>query len=573
MCGIAGVAGDGRATEWVRGMMASQAHRGPDGEGTFADAGDQIALGHSRLAILDLSERGRQPMTSADGRWTMVLNGEIFNYLELRLELSGPFASGTDTEVLLRGCAEWGVEKTLARSIGMFAFALWDAREKELTLGRDRMGEKPLVYFQRGKMLAFASELKALAAMHQGRLDARAVDAYLALGYIPAPLTIFSGCQKLEPGHLLRFQEGRVQIRRWWRPERAPLEERTRVERVERLRSMVADAVKLRLRSDVPAAIFLSGGVDSSVIAAECTRQGANLAAFTADFGDGHSDLAYARRVAAHLGLRHTVLRMEPDASAAGFEQFVRHYDEPLADSSAIPSFALGMALRGQYKVVLNGEGGDEAFGGYRHYEYLAAKQALKRVACAAGLADGATSVYVESKVAFREGERRRLLNGSGEGNSLSWLLARESYRPPAGTALERALWSDRHLYLPNNLTYKMDIALAGNGIEGRAPFLDHRLLEWTQCWAARDLVAGREKKVLLRAAYEEDLPAEVLGRPKQGFGAPIAQWLSGPLRAFVEDVFPCPLFEAKPQKGLSGQRLWAMIAFGAWAREWKATW
>src|SRR5580658_4977232 len=525
MCAIAGVIGDRSAAELVRGMVAVQRHRGPDGEGVFAN--DDMALGHCRLAILDLSPLGAQPMTSEDGRWTIVLNGEIFNYIELCQQLGGVFRSGTDTEVLLRACTDWGVEKTLARSIGMFAFALWDARERELILVRDRVGEKPLVYFHRANVFAFASELKALAPFHDRRLDASAMDAYLALGYIPAPLAIFRGCRKLEPGHLLRYKNGKVDIRRWWSPElAAPAKERTREARIERLRTIVADAVRLRLRADVPAAIILSGCVDSSVIAAECVRRRSKLEAFTADFQGGHPDLPHAVRVAEYLGLRHEILRIDATAAVAGFRELLWHYDEPFADSSAIPSFALARALKGRYKVVLNGDGGDEAFGGYRHYEHIAAKQALKEAAAAVGITDGATNVYVESKTTFRESERSRLLNGSFSGNSLRSLLRREGYQSPPSTALKRAMWSDRHLYLPNNLTYKMDIALAGNAMEGRAPFLDHRLLEWTQSLPENELVHGREKKVLLRAAYAQDLPPDVLNRPKQGFGAPIAAWL-----------------------------------------------
>lgn len=553
-------------------MVEAQRHRGPDGEGFFSSEG--IALGHRRLAILDLSSAGRQPMTSEDGRWTIVLNGEIFNYVELRKQLHGSFASHTDTEVLLRACSEWGVETALGRANGMFAFALWDAREQELTLARDRVGEKPLVYFHHGQTFAFSSELKALAPFHGRLLDSQAMDAYLALGYVPAPLAIFRGCRKLEPGHLLRFKDGQAEIRRWWNPELcAPAPETSREERVERLRTMVADAVGLRLRADVPVAIFLSGGVDSSVIAAECVRRGARLDAFTADFGAGHPDLAHALRVSAHLGLPHQALKIDATQAAADFHELLWHYDEPFADSSAIPSFALGRALKGRYKVVLNGDGGDEAFGGYRHYEHIAAKQALKATAAAVGLADGATNVYVESKTTFGQRDRARLLNGSFSGNSLSWLLRREAYQAPAGTALKRAMWLDRQLYLPNNLTYKMDIALAGNAIEGRAPFLDHRLLEWAQSLPPGDLVQGREKKVLLRAAYQKDLPPDVLGRPKQGFGAPIGAWLAGPLRELAREVFPCPLLDRARQQRLQGQKLWTMVAFALWARDWRASW
>jgi asparagine synthase (glutamine-hydrolysing) len=325
-------------------------------------------------------------------------------------------------------------------------------------------------------------------------------------------------------------------------------------------------------------AIFLSGGVDSSVIAAECARRGSRLEAFTADFGAGHPDLKHpdlehAIGVARHFGLRHEVLKIEGEDAAAGFRELLGHYDEPFADSSAIPSFALARALKGRYKVVLSGDGGDEAFGGYRHYEHIGAKQVLKKAAAAAGFLDGATNVYVESKTTFRVAERRRLMNGSFAGNSLSSLLRRDAYSEPEGSALRRAMWSDRHLYLPNDLTYKMDIALAGNAIEGRAPFLDHRLLEWTQSLPARELVEGREKKVLLRAAYERDLPAEVLRRPKQGFGAPVRTWLEGPLREWARDVLPCSLLHPDGQRQLQGQRLWTVAAFAGWAREWRASW
>jgi asparagine synthase (glutamine-hydrolysing) len=320
-------------------------------------------------------------------------------------------------------------------------------------------------------------------------------------------------------------------------------------------------------------AIFLSGGIDSSVIAAECVRQGSRVEAFTADFGGGHPDLAHAACVAEHLGMRHHVLPIDAKEAVTGLRELLWHYDEPFADSSSIPSFALARALSGRYKVVLNGEGGDEAFGGYRHYEHIAAKQALKTAAAAVGFADGATSVYVESKAAFRAGERSRLMNGSSTGNALSLLLERDGYLLPSGSALKRAMWSDRHLYLPNNLSYKVDIALAGNAIEGRAPFLDHRLLEWAQSLPEEELVEGREKKVLLRAAYEQDLPPEVLCRPKQGFGAPMGQWLDGPVGEWVREVTPSPLLDGGAQERLRGQKLWTMAAFAGWAREWRATW
>lgn len=606
---------DGHAEEIVRRMTGGLRHRGPDGQGLFTDSGAGLALGHQRLAILDLTDAGRQPMVSHDRRWVIVFNGEVFNYLELRGELGMPFRTATDTEVLLEACARWGVEQALERSIGMFAFALWDTHERELWLARDRAGEKPLVYHWDGRALAFASELKALGELAGRRLDPEAVDAYLALGYVPAPLAIFQGCRKLPPGHLLRFREGTIAVRRWWLPERAgrPAPQ-VRRERMEKLRELVSDAVRLRLRADVPMALYLSGGVDSSVIAAECVHQGARPAAFTVSFDGDETDLPYASRVAGALGLKHEVLRFGKRDLSGEVEKMAGHFDEPFADSSAMPSFTLAHALAGRYKLVLHGDGGDEVFGGYRHYEHIRIKQALKAAAAALGWCDGRGGgpfeVYVQSKAMFRAEERAQLLNGNGQGNALAKLLAADGFlmgelplgarvqdaeprRDPAasperdagsktraafrevgqGNPLKRALWIDRHLYLPNDLTYKMDIALGSAGIEGRAPFLDHRLLEWAQSLSPDDLVRGGEKKILLRAAYRGILPDEVLDRDKQGFGAPVGGWLRGPLRAAAQEILPCPLLDRARQQALTGQRLWTLFAFASWARHWKATW
>lgn len=577
MCGIAGIAGRPDGLLYVRGMTARLKHRGPDGEGYFT--GEGVALGHRRLAILDLSSTGAQPMQSRDGRWTMVLNGEIFNYRELRTQLRGSFASSSDTEVLLEACAAWGVERALDRSIGMFAFALWDAHRRELILARDRSGEKPLVYFWDGATFAFASELKALSGIHSSSLDPAATDVYLALGYVPAPLAIFRDCRKLPPGHLLRFRNRNLEVRRWWFPERAvPAATRTPAQRRDKLRTLVADAVKLRLRSDVPVALCLSGGVDSSVIAAECARQGKRMDAFTVAFDGDQADLAYARVVARGLGLTHHVIQTPADSAACQMESAARHYDEPFADSSALPSLALARAMGGSYKVILNGDGGDEAFGGYPHYEHVQAKQILKAAAAAAGFKDGAgrIGVYVQSKTAFRLRERRRLLGLNAPGDTLSLMLGADEYlrrAPSRPGSLHRALWSDRHLYLPNDLTYKTDIALGALGMEGRAPFLDHRILEWAQDLDSQDLVHGREKKVLLRQAYRSELPSGVLDRPKHGFGAPIDAWLEGPLQDLQRASLPCALLDPSVQAGASGQRLWTLLTLACWARAWKATW
>jgi asparagine synthase (glutamine-hydrolysing) len=578
MCGIAGVMGRRDAHQQVMQMTAVLAHRGPDGAGVFR-AGPDAALGHARLAVVDLSGAGAQPMTSRDGRWTMVLNGEIFNYRELRTEMgSTSWRSATDTEVLLEACSAWGVEQTIRRAIGMFAFALWDAGEQELTLVRDRMGEKPLVYFEESRTLAFASELKALRGFHDGRLDAAAVEVYLALGYVPAPLAIFRNVRKLSAGHRLRWKNGASTVERWWFPERSHATvERTLDGRIEQARSLLADAVRLRLQADVPLAVALSGGVDSSVIAAEAVSQGACLNAFTVIAEGDETDLPYARSMARQHGLAHDVVRMPAIAPVERVLQAVQHYDEPFADSSALCSLDLARALAGRYKVVLNGDGGDETFAGYRTYTRIAMKQAIKAAAAGVGMVDGngRTSVYVQSRALFRQHECSNLMTGHAGGGALPRLLAADEYlrASPGGSALKHALWTDRHLHLANGLTHKMDMALGAYGVEGRAPFLDHRILEWTQALPSRDLVRGQERKILLREAYRAELPREIVTRPKHGFGAPIGAWLSGPLREMVQQSLPCPLLDPALQRSARGQRQWTLLMFARWAARWGARW
>jgi asparagine synthase (glutamine-hydrolysing) len=423
--------------------------------------------------------------------------------------------------------------------------------------------------------LAFASEMKALQGLHGGRLDPQAVDLYFALGYVPAPLGIFRNTRKLAPGHLARWQNGTLRVERWWFPERAPLAGGG-PDRPAELRELMAESVRIRLRSDVPVAVALSGGVDSSIVAAELARQGATPDAFTVVFDGDETDLPYARLAARRFGLRHELIGAGGRDIPEELADAVRRYDEPFADSSALGSLALARALAGRYKVILNGDGGDEAFAGYSHYEFIGVKQWIKTAAAAAGWRDGSgrAGVYVESKVAFRRAERQCLLAGRAEGDALESLLGAPPF-PQAGSrgALKRALWSDRHLYLANNLTYKMDLALASEGMEGRAPFLDHRVLEWAQNLPAAELVRGREKKVLLRRTYAAELPEEILRRPKHGFGAPVGAWLAGPLAALGRESIPTPLLDASAQSGLSGQRKWALLCFAKWAETWGARW
>jgi asparagine synthase (glutamine-hydrolysing) len=565
------------AAEAVRRMVALQAHRGPDGA-RVQTLVPGLAFGHARLSIVDLSDRGAQPMRSACGRWTLVFNGELFNYLELARELGhAGWRSESDTEVFLEAVSAWGIEKTLARSVGMFGAALWDHAEQALTLVRDRIGEKPLVYFWDGTVFAFASELKALGGLHGARVRAEALDAYLALGFVPAPLAIFEKTYKLEAGCWLRLARGSLTGGRWWFPERAPAPgPRREAQKIAELRTLVADSVRLRLRADVPLALALSGGMDSSVIAHEAARQGARVRAFTVEF-PGASEAAQARQTAAQCGLAHEVIPAGDLSAPHAVEEMLAQYDEPFADSAAIPALVLARALGG-YKVMLNGDGGDEAFGGYRHYEFIRAKQAVKAAAAAAGLCDGSAAVYVQAKTLFPAAFRARLMGRPAALGGLDRLLGAGIFAAAPQGALERALWFDRHLYLANGLTHKMDMALAAHGIEGRAPLLDHRILEWTAKLDGRDLVRGRSRKILLRRAYAADLAEAVRRRGKRGFGAPIGAWLAGSLRQQVQETLPVVWLDGQAQAavlapGANAQRLWTLFMLARWARQWRISW
>jgi asparagine synthase (glutamine-hydrolysing) len=337
--------------------------------------------------------------------------------------------------------------------------------------------------------------------------------------------------------------------------------------------------------------LFLSGGIDSSAVAVELVARGHKLLALSVAFDEDHTDLPYATCVAKYLGLPHEVIEVSGNV-ANDLERILWHYDEPFADTSSIPSFYIAQAARNSCKVILNGDGGDEAFGGYRHYEYIGLKQGLKRLACAAGLRDGSPldhwQVYFQSKAIFRRGERIALLNKKGIETEevFDHFIDNQPFLTSARTnnALQRALWADRSVQLPDCYLYKMDIALSAFGMEGRSPFLDHRLLEWAQKLPTSDLVVKREKKILLRAAFRGQLPNEVLNRPKWGFGAPAMRWLRGSLAHLVKEHIPMPLLASAPQQHVLEaiqrsdgdrhvMRIWSLLIFSLWCQKWRADW
>ncbi len=575
MCGIAGVRlPDGRevAGPGLAEALRALRHRGPDGEGTFAAPG--IALGMRRLAIIDLAT-GDQPVFNEDRSVVAVLNGEIYNYVELRETLrqrGHTFASASDTEVLVHLYEDEG-EALCARLRGMFALAIWDGRARTLLLARDRFGKKPLYIAPLpGGGLAFASELKGLLPLLRGagstpRLRAQGIYDYLSLGAVPQPDTVYEEVGTVGPGCWLRFDGERSREQAYWRPELEPKSAGTYAEAQEGLRQALGEAVRLRLRSDVPVGVFLSGGVDSSVVAYEAARHlGEGLRTFTVSVADEALDEApVARRTAVALGVENLVLPLHV-APRDGVLAVARHFDQPFADPSAIPSLAIARLAREHVKVVLNGDGGDEVCGGYRRY--LAART-LGRVASVPGaravvraassqlapgrrrsavgllrrfgrgvsLAPGARYL-VWTKDLLLEEDKRRVWRGRPQRSTEAWVAERLDGRL---AAVDTQVAGDIGIELLSSLLVKMDMATMAASLEGRSPFLDHEVAQFALRLPVAFRVRGSRLKAVLRDAYRGRLPREVIEGRKRGFEVPLAAWLEGDLRDLVRDALLGP--------------------------------
>ncbi len=567
ICGLVSAAGTPDA-EALKRMNGRLAHRGPDDEGLFA-AG-QAALAARRLSIIDLAH-GHQPIENEDGSAVAVQNGEIYNHRELRRELAGRghrFATGCDTEVLVHAYEEWG-EAFLERLRGMFALALWDKRRRRLLLARDRFGIKPLYYRDRGGELSFASELKALLEQpgFSRAIEPRAVAAYLAFNSIPAPLTIFAEARKLPPGHLLAWEGGEAEVRRYARPGALPAAEAragSEDELAAELREVLDDSVRAHLVADVPVGVLLSGGVDSGGIAALASRHVSEpLRTFSIGFEEqGFDELARARLVAERYGTEHRELVVRPDAVEL-LPRLVEAFDEPFGDSSALPTYLVSELASGQVKTAMSGEGGDELFGGY--YTYVAdllARRVGRLAALARPLAEALPSRsdrvgfdYKAKRFARAAAHRdplerhhgwkeifspraRAELAGAAAGAWDPLDLYRERYAETAGAEpLARLQDVDLGLYLVDDLLVKTDRLSMARSLELRVPFLDAAVCEFAFSLPRRLKVRGFAKKRLLRAALEPLLPAEIVHGRKQGFSIPIAAWLRGPLEPFAREV------------------------------------
>src|SRR5689334_4529089 len=628
MCGIAGwVGARGGGRDVLDAMLRALEHRGPDDTGRYLDG--EMAFGMTRLSIIDLVT-GRQPMTTDDGTATLVFNGEIYNFRALRDELmrSGHrFTTRSDTEVLLRAWEAWG-DACVERLHGMFAFALWDGRRRRLLLARDRVGKKPLYYWHHDGLLVFASEPKALLRHPAvGRtLDAVALEHYAAFGYTPAARSIFEGIAKLPPAHVATLAAGALTLRRYWALPPGAAPDGSDRDVTARVRAAVLDAVRARLEADVPLGVFLSGGVDSSVIVA-CMRElnVGRLATFSVGFGvdPSHDELPYARAVARRFETDHheDILDSKVTDLAAAV---VRHCDEPFADSSAIPTLVVAEATARHLKVALSGIGGDETFGGYPRYLGVRLSEAWARVpralravpeALARRLPEAATSRNVGDWA-------RRFADGAARAMPERYIGWTRFFDAPALAALatpalghvfrgdveaaHRAAWATRAdgdaadgawridlaTYVPDDLLTMADRMSMARSLELRAPFCDHRLIELSLSIPASTKLAGLSLKPLLKRAFADVLPPWVRYRRKHGFMIPLNRWLRTDLRHVVEDALAPDRVRAR---GLwrpdvvarlvreqldgvrtHGDRLWTLVMLELWMREYldaRGTW
>ena len=603
MCGLAGFLQGGVSNpECFRTIISAMAdqlvHRGPDDSGVWVDAEAGVALGFRRLAILDLTPEGHQPMLSACGRYVIVFNGEVYNFAELREELEPrghKFRGHSDTEVMLAAIREWGLEAAVKRFVGMFAFALWDRQERALHLVRDRLGIKPFYYGSAGKTFLFGSELKALRAHPDfvPEINRDALALQMRHNYIPQPYSIYKGIYKLTPGCILTLSAGDLPlcelpaVKPYWSARKVyekglsdPFKG-TEEEAVEELDGLLRKAVRMRMVADVPLGAFLSGGIDSSTVVALMQAQSARpVKTFTIGFyEDRYNEARHAKTVAAHLGTDHTELYVTPEETMAVIPKLPTLYDEPFSDSSQIPTFLISELARQQVTVSLSGDGGDELFGGYDRY-FIATSVwrtiswmgkpgrrlgawALKRLRpqtwskvfakadgflptrLPAGLpADKVHKLAEVLEADTSEDFYRRVVS--------QWKRPAEivlgSEEPPTAFSsrsqwaalpqfVQRMMFLDLITYLPDDILTKVDRASMGVSLEARVPLLDHRVVEYAARIPVSMKIRNGQGKLLLRRLLCQYVPRELIERPKMGFSIPIEAWLRGPLREWAEDL------------------------------------
>ena len=627
MCGIVGaIVAPGGRVDLERGI-ASLHHRGPDDNGIWRE--DAAALGFVRLSILDLSELGHQPMHSPDGRYVIIFNGEIYNFRELRENLVSAgeiFRGHSDTEVLLRLFAREGLEKCLAKLRGMFAFAVWDRLEKTLSIARDRLGVKPLVYAQTPHGFLFGSEIQALFALDPAlprQPDYQALDHFLSFQYIPAPMSGFAAIRKLPPAHAMVVKNGKIErLFRYWDVDLTKRSALSFKDACEALREQVLEATKLRLVSDVPLGAFLSGGIDSSITVAAMAHLGASpLKTFSIGFEDERfNELPQARDIATHLRTDHNEMMVKADAVDI-MPKMIDHLGEPLADNSVMPTFYVSQFARSQVTVALTGDGGDEVFAGYRRFyqirraEWLERRglkplwRGMRRATIAlesrlradrrgkrfpASRADEILQMrgldaYKHLLAFFPDAEKQDMLMPNFRaaiGASRTTEYLEKHFERPGDDVVNRYLALDMTTYLPEDILFKVDIASMANSLECRSPFLDHRLIEFAASLPGHyKLSAAGRHKHILKEAFKDWLPAGFMDRPKKGFSVPLSRWLKEDLADMLRDTlvdkrtlapwFRQDVTERYVAEHLSGRgshstRLWPLLVLALWVERFR---
>lgn len=609
MCGIAGFVGEGERNKLEAALHAIK-HRGPDDSGILLR--DGIGFAHARLAIIDTSEKGHQPMLLPDASVAITFNGEIYNFKELRAELKKAgvtFASDSDTEVLLQLYVRDG-DDFLKNVRGMFALALYDFKNKKLILARDRMGEKPLYWTTTGETLWFGSEMKALFAVGiEKKIDMIALNQYLQFDYVPTPRTMIDGVHKVEPGTMLMWEGNEMRKKKFWDPPRAAdtISER---DALQKLDTLLADSVQKELVSDVPLGVFLSGGLDSSTIAYYAKAAGKNINTFSIGFDDvSFDESTYARRAAEHIGTAHHALMMREDDALDLVQEIPEVFSEPVADASVIPTLFLSRFARQSVTVALGGDGGDELFAGYptfqadslfalyrhvprpvRHF-FARAVQSLP-----ASHANFALSYNLQKFTAsdsddpihrhlgwlgtFSEKERTRLVKMAGPVFEEAEKYAREFH----GDAHNRLLYLYMRTYLMDQVLVKVDRASMHYALETRAPFLDHTVVDFMLSLPCNLKYRRGTTKYLLKQLMKDKLPRDIVFRKKKGFGIPLARWLTGPLKPLCEELLSSHalshgLFNEKyvaelKDVHMSGRNdyrkeLWNLMVFQMWYKRW----
>lgn len=625
MCGIAGVLllkGQIDERELV-GMGNKLAHRGPDDAGIWIHQDGSLGLVHRRLSIIDLSDAAHQPMTNDDGTIVLVFNGEIYNFRELRCILQAQghiFRSQSDTEVIIHAYEQWGMQ-AIEKLNGMFAFALYDQRQRCLMLGRDRFGEKPVFYYHHGGCFIFSSELKAIAAhsSFSPHINQDLLFPYLIFGYIPYPHTIFDHTFKLPPAHymVLDVDSQNYTIGTYWNALETTssntVDDTNLESAVAHVDSLLADAVKLRLIADVPVGAFLSGGIDSSLIACFASRQKSDLKTFSIGFWDDqHDEAPYAKAIASHLGCHHHEYYVAPEEALSALTNLPGIYDEPFADSSAIPTYLLSRFAREHVKVTLTGDGGDELFGGYTTYSYWAfashflpipkglrtlgervlatygTEQVRRHAALIGQNSLWEVFLYLNERTVTKTSDAAKLLVGGGNTLLQSSAFPRIFEAAAGRGCVQAAMFTDSMTYLVDDILAKVDRASMAVSLEARVPFLDFRIAEY-----AMRLPDGLKmgpwrlcRKRILRTLLSRHMPRELFERPKKGFSVPLNRWFRGELKWLLDEylaphrlekegLFNAGFVAQLVREHLSGSRgreavLWALVFWEMWRERWR---